>query len=116
MRKSIVEVIERQPAFRICGEAETADEAFAAILSLEPDVVLTDIQLKSSNGLDLIKQLREHAPAVAVVATTMFDVGRNERLARAAGAVGFVAKQDGPDKLISTLYDATQSNKGKENI
>jgi len=111
MRRSIVEAIERESDLAVCGQAEDAQEAFDAIVSSRPDVVLTDIQLKSSSGLDLIKALRARSPELPVVATTMFDVRRSERLARAAGAVGFVSKQDGPEKLIATVHEVLKGGK-----
>jgi DNA-binding NarL/FixJ family response regulator len=110
MRRSIIEAIEREPDLTVCGQAEDAQEALAAIESLQPDIVLTDIQLKSSSGLDLIKSLHAHLPALPVIATTMFDVRRSERLARAAGAAGFVSKQDGPEKLISTVHQLLKTD------
>ena len=105
MRRSIVEALEREPDLTVCGQAGDAPEALAAIESLQPDLVLTDIQLKSSSGLDLIKNLRALSPALRIIATTMFDVRRTERRARAAGASGFVSKQDGPEKLIATVHE-----------
>src|SRR6266545_8099923 len=114
MRRSLVEAIERESDLAVCGQAEDAQEAFDAIVSAQPDVVLTDIQLKSSSGLDLIKALHAHTPALPVIATSMFDVRRNERLARAAGASGFVAKQDGPEKLIAALHDLLKAGKQKD--
>ena len=104
MRRSLVEAIEREPDLMVCGQAEVAPE-LAAIASLQPDVVLTDIQLKASSGLDLIKALHARLPGVAIVATTMFDVRRNERLARAAGAAGFVPKEEGPDQLVAIIRE-----------
>lgn len=111
MRRSLVEAIERETDLLVCGQAEDAQEALTAILSLEPDIVLTDIQLKSSSGLDFIKALRAHGSTLPIVATTMFDVQRTERLARAAGASGFVAKQDGPGKLIEVVRQLLKKNK-----
>ena len=113
MRRSLVEAIERETDLTVCGQAEDAQEAFAAVLSVRPDIVLTDLQLKSSSGLDLIKTLHAHSPALPILATTMFDVRRNERLARAAGALGFVSKQDGPEKLIATVRELLKA--GREN-
>jgi DNA-binding NarL/FixJ family response regulator len=104
MRRSIVEAILREPDLTVCGQAEDEPEVLA-IVSLQPDVVLTDIQLKSSNGLDLIKALRARLTALPIVATTMFDVRRTERLARAAGASGFVSKENGPDQLVATIRE-----------
>jgi len=114
MRRSLVESIEREADLIVCGQAEDAQEAFDAVVSARPDIVLTDIQLKSSSGLDFIKALRAHAPALPIVATTMFDVQRTERLARAAGASAFVAKQDGPGKLISVVRESLKTDGDRE--
>lgn len=111
MRRSLVEAIEREPDLTVCGQAEDAQEAFAAVVSMRPDLVLTDIQLKSSSGLDFIKAIRTHAPALPIVATTMFDVRRTERLARSAGASSFVAKQDGPGRLIEVVRESLKNQR-----
>lgn len=113
MRRSLVEAIEREADLAVCGHAEDAQAALAAVLSARPDIVLTDIQLKSSSGLDFIKAIHEQNPALPVVATTMFDVQRTERLARAAGAAAFVAKQEGPDRLVATLHAALKARNGR---
>jgi DNA-binding NarL/FixJ family response regulator len=76
--------------------------------------VLTDIQLKSSSGLDLIKFLRARLPVLPTVATTMFDVRRTERVVRAAGASAFVAKGDGTDKLIAVIRDVLKNSQSDE--
>ena len=43
-----------------------------------------------------------------IMATTMFDVRRTERLAREAGASGFISKQDGPDRLIAMIREVLE--------
>ena len=114
MRRSLVEAIGRETDLTVCGQAEDAQQALAGVVSLQPDIVLIDLQLRSSNGLDLIKDLRTNAPAIPIVATTMFDGRRNERLARAAGAAGFVSKQDGPEQLIATVHEVLQEGKNTQ--
>ena len=116
MRRSIVEALERDTDLSVCGQAEDASEALVAIALLQPDLVLTDIQLKSSSGLDLIKTLHAQTPALPIVATTMFDVARTERLARAAGAAAFASKQDGPEQLIATVREVLKAGKAPEQI
>lgn len=69
MRKSIVEALERKSDLTVCGEAEDAQQAISAIASSRPDLVLTDIQLQASSGLDLIKNLRTQSPALPIIAT-----------------------------------------------
>jgi len=109
MRLSIVEAILREPDFTVCGQAEDALDVLA-IVATEPDLVLTDLHLKSSSGLDLIKALHTRMPVLPIVATTMFDVRRNERLARAAGAAGFISKENGPDRLVATIREVLKKN------
>lgn len=101
MRKSLVDALEREPDLAVCGQAEDGPEALAAIRSLRPDLVLTDLELKTSSGFDLIRSLRDHAPTLAIIATTLFDGAENERRARAAGASDFVPKLAGPEKLVA---------------
>jgi DNA-binding NarL/FixJ family response regulator len=113
MRRSLVEAIERETDLTVCGQAEDAQAALAAVVSARPDIVLTDIQLKSSSGMDFIKAIRAHDADLPVIATTMFDVQRMERLARAAGASAFVAKQDGPVKLIEAVRNSLRANKAR---
>ena len=105
MRRSLVEAIDREPDLEVCGQADDVPEALPAILALRPDLVLTDMQLKSSSGMDLVKTLREEAPELPVVATTMFELPHTGNLAREAGAAGFISKQHGPGQLIALIRD-----------
>lgn len=106
MRRTMVEALEREAGFVVCGEADDVPAALAAITGQPPDIVLTDLALKSSSGLDLIQTLRVQHPALPVVATTMFNVRAGERQARAAGAAAFASKQDGPDALVTAIRSA----------
>jgi two-component system response regulator DevR len=109
MRRSIVEAIRRESDLDVCGQAGHAQQALAAIVLLQPDIVLTDIELKSSSGLDLIRVLRGNSPDLLIIATTMFDGLRNEQLAVAAGASGFVSKDHGPERLIATIHQTMRT-------
>lgn len=106
IRRGLVEALNREPDLMVCGEAEDAAPALADIATDGPDLVLADIQLKSSNGIDLIRELRRLYSTLPVVAMTMFDPVRYERSALAAGANGFVVKQEGPEKIIEAIRRA----------
>lgn len=105
VRQGIVETLNREAALAVCGEADDVQPALAAIEASQPDLVLADIQLKSSNGLDLIRALHEKFPALPVIAMTMFDPVRYEKQARAAGAVAFIVKQEGADKMLEAIRE-----------
>ena len=104
MRRSLVDAITRDPRLTVCGQAEDAAAALAAIMVLRPDLVITDIELKDSSGLDLIKTLRNQSPALPIVAASLFELTRTSQLARSAGASEFIAKQHGPEKVIILLH------------
>ena len=106
VRQGIVETLNREPDLVVCGEADDATPALVAIAADGVDLVLADIQLRSSNGIDLIRELRRSHPALPVIAMTMFDPVCYERSARAAGANGFVVKQDGAKKMIEVIRGA----------
>ena len=101
MRKSIVAALERESDLAVCGQADDAPDALTAIVSLHPDLVLTDLELKTSSGLDLIKALRARDAALPIVAVTLFSHGERARLARAAGASAFMPKHHGPEWLVA---------------
>lgn len=106
IREGIVESLNLEADLTVCGEADDVIPALAAIQTVHPDLVLTDIQLRSSLGIELIRELRRIYPTMPLVAMTMFDPVGHERQARAAGATGFAVKQDGAEKLIEAIRAA----------
>ncbi len=106
VREGIVESLNREFDLIVCGEADDLQPALNAIRITRPDLVLTDIQLKSSHGIELIRDLHRLYPALPIVAMTMFDPVGYERQARAAGANGFAVKQEGAEKLIAVIREA----------
>jgi DNA-binding NarL/FixJ family response regulator len=108
VREGIVESLNRETDLSVCGEADDLQPALTAIQAAQPDLVLTDLQLKSSLGLNLIRELRRLYPTLPVVAMTMFDPIGYEKQARTAGATGFAVKQEGAGKLIEVIRDALQ--------
>ena len=105
VRKGIVETINREATLYVCGEASDVQPALVSIEATTPDLVLADIQLKSSSGLDLIRDLRARFPSLPVIAMTMFDPVRYEKQALAAGAAAFIVKQEGADKMMEIIRE-----------
>lgn len=109
VREGIVESLNRETDLMVCGEADDLQPALTAIQAARPDLVLTDIQLKSSHGIQLIRELHRLYPALPIVAMTMFDPVGYERQARTAGASGFAVKQEGAEKLITAVRAALEN-------
>src|SRR3974377_174256 len=73
VREWLTNLIHQQPDLAVCGEAEGGPEALQAILALKPDVAIVDISLKDSSGIELIKDLKQSCPSVAVLVLSMHE-------------------------------------------
>lgn len=116
VRRGIVEAINREGALEVCGEADNESSALELASSVCPNLVLIDIQLKGSNGIDLIRRLHQLDPSLPTIGMTMFDPARYERQARAAGALGFVVKQEGPEKMLAAIRHALVDEPPPSNV
>lgn len=103
MRQGLVQLIEAEPDLSVCGEAETACEAFEAIAEVKPDLVLADISLPDRSGLELIKDFQSVQPGLPVLVISMHDESLyTERVLRAGGR-GYIMKQEGGKKLMQAI-------------
>ena len=86
--------------FQVAG-AESAEEARSILASRTPDLILMDIQLPGTDGLEFTKEIKADpdTASIPVVALTAHAMPLHERAARAAGCVGFIAKPWTPESL-----------------
>ena len=103
VREWLTTLIQRQSDLAVCGEAEDTAAALEAIPKAKPDVAVVDLALKSGSGLELIKDLKQTYPAVAIVVLSMHDeLLYAERVFR-AGARGYVMKRDSTKKIVEAI-------------
>jgi len=103
MRQGLALLLERETDMLVCGEADDVASALRAALELRPDVVVVDITLKNSNGLDLIKELRRRAPLLPVLVFSIHDEAVYAERALQAGARGYVMKHEATEKLLDAI-------------
>lgn len=77
----------------VCGQTDRAATALTLAAELRPDIILLDISLHETSGLDLIPRLLDLAPECRIVMLTMHEDQRYLQRAMAAGARGFVLKK-----------------------
>lgn len=85
-------VVEMTDGFEVAGEAENGEEAVELATTLQPDLVLMDVQMPGIDGLEATRRITslENPPHVFVMST--HESGDYEGPALAAGAIGFLAK------------------------
>jgi DNA-binding NarL/FixJ family response regulator len=103
MREGLRLTINRAPGMIVCGEAENANQALAAIPKAAPDLALVDITLPGKSGLELVKDLKSLHPGLKILAISMHDEALYaERMLR-GGASGYITKQQPPEELIRAI-------------
>lgn len=103
VRQALKDAIGNEGDLEVCGEAEDRDEALRGIAASAPDLAIVDLQLKTSNGLDLVKDLCNHFPNVLSLVLSMQDESMTAERAIRAGARGYVSKQEASGKIIEAL-------------
>ncbi|WP_438483421.1 response regulator transcription factor [Oleiharenicola lentus] len=102
-RQGLKALISQQPRFEVCGEADSAPQAVDMLGKLKPDLVIADITLKTTNGIELIKNLRAQSPQLRVLVVSMHDENLYAERALRAGAQGYVMKQEASDQIIPAI-------------
>jgi len=103
VREGLAMRISLHPDLKVCGEAESENDAIALVTTLVPDLVLIDISLKSGHGLDLIKRIRSLNPAVKMLVISGFQESLYAERACRAGALGYLNKQQSNEKMIEAI-------------
>ena len=103
VRQGLIKLIEQEDGLEVCGEAGSVSEALEALKKLGPDVILVDISLEDSNGLELIKIVDDLGMQIPMLVLSMHDEALYAEHALRAGASGYVMKQAASSTLIQAI-------------
>src|SRR3972149_10453510 len=103
VRQGLAKLITQEPDLAMCGSAEDASEAMQQIQALRPDLVVVDISLKSSHGIELIGQIRAFDKGIKIMGWSMFDEMLYAERSLRAGADGYINKQEPIEKVLEAI-------------
>ncbi len=98
-RDRLSQLINNEADMEVCGESETAEQAIQLIRSLTPDLVIVDITLKGSSGLELIKGIRALSIGIPILVLSMHEESLYAERALRAGATGYITKNQAADEV-----------------
>ena len=104
IRKGLSDLINQEKDLAVCGQAEDAHEGLQAIKTLNPDMVVVDISLKETSGIELIKDIKTQYPHLPVLALSMHDESLYAERALRAGAKGYIMKAEATEKVITAIH------------
>jgi DNA-binding NarL/FixJ family response regulator len=102
-RNGISALIGGESDLWVCGEAESAPAALAAMRELRPDVAVLDISLQGTNGIELIKLMLAENPRLPLLMVSMHDESLYALRALRAGARGYVMKAEATRDMLTAL-------------
>ena len=88
---------------RVVAEAACADEAFSLAANVNPDIVLTDIRMPGTSGIQLVALCREQYPQIRVLVLSMHQEEEYVRRAMLLGASGYVLKDAPTQQLVEAI-------------
>ena len=103
VRERLVELINREADLEVVGEAEDRHEALEVIEAARPDLAIVDLTLKSSLGIELIKDLQARRPELPILVVSMQDEAIHAERCLRAGARGYITKQQASRHVMQAI-------------
>ena len=95
-------LLNAMPDTEVLGEVTTGDEVIAAATTLQPDVILMDINMPGVNGIEATRRIREANPSIHILIVTMLE-DDSVFAAMRAGARGYVVKGAEPTEVLRAI-------------
>ena len=108
VRKGIISLLEMEDDFRVIGEASNRSEVLEFVRKQLPDLILLDISLQGSDGIEVTKAIRCEYEAVPILIVSMHDESLYAERALRAGANGYIMKQEMAENVIKAIRQVMQ--------
>ena len=100
LRRGVRELLSLDESIEVVGEAGTRDEAIALARRLEPDLIVLDLNMRGSSGVEILSILKEEDPSRRIVILTVSDSGEDLVACIRAGADGYFLKDMEPERFL----------------
>lgn len=102
-RAGMIALLQSEPDLTVCGSAESEAEALQLFQKLKPDMLITDLNLATGSGLQLLKHVRTQDSKTPILVISMYEEKLfAERVIR-AGANGYINKADAITKIVPAI-------------
>jgi len=103
VRYGFAQLLAAAPDIEVCGQASEARVALDSLAECAPDVVIVDVSLGATNGIDLIREIKERLANAVVLVVSMHDEHLYAERALRAGASGYVMKHEATDAIVRAI-------------
>jgi DNA-binding NarL/FixJ family response regulator len=110
-RKGLAALLSQQPDFSVINDVGSGKDAVLALNSMEPDVIVMDMRLAGSSGLDVAAQMKRRLPQVKLVMLTASRIEEYVRAALRLGIDGYVLKDASLEELLIAIRSVAKGKK-----
>lgn len=103
VREGFAKMLELEADMEVVGQAATSEEAVTLVKKVNPDIVLMDVRLSGTTGIEATKRIKEESPKVEVIILSMYNEDEYVFEAIKAGASGYVLKDISKDDLVRAI-------------
>ncbi len=103
VRERLAQLIDRNPDLMVCGEADDGPSALEKIAATCPNLLIIDISLKNTHGLELIKTVHALQPDLPMLVLSMHDESLYAERCLRAGALGYMTKLEATEKVLVAI-------------
>ena len=103
VRAGLRALLERESSLRVVAEAATGEDAIAQARECRPDIALLDIRMPGLSGIEACRQILGHVDGCRVIMLTAYDDDAYVRSLVAAGAVGYILKDEAPEVVVRAI-------------
>ncbi len=111
VREGLKQILAETPDMVVVDEASNGQEVLGKVWKNDYDVILLDISMPGRSGLDILKQLKNERPKIAVLVLSMYSEEQYAMRALRAGASGYMTKESAPDELIEAIRKVSTGRK-----
>jgi two-component system invasion response regulator UvrY len=111
VREGLKQILADTGDIVVAGDAGNGADAIKLARASDFDVLLLDISMPDRNGIDILKQVRQEFPRMAVLMLSMHREDQYAIRSLKAGAAGYLNKQSAPDELVTAIRTVSQGRK-----
>ena len=104
MRRGFAEVISDQSRLELCAEAASAADALKTVKTAKPDLMIVDICLPDTSGLELIKRISATRESPRILVASIHDETLFAERCLRAGAMGYINKAEPAEKVVEAIF------------
>jgi len=111
VREGYRRLLERHGGIAVIGEAADAAQAYSSFCGLDPQIVVMDITLPGTSGIEAMRRMLMHRPDARVLMFSMHEDAIFARRALQAGAFGYLTKASAPSVLVEAIHSVAGGKK-----